>query len=604
MTNQIKRCIRVLSAKDRKKLFYITLVQTILGFFDLLGILLIGALAAVSISSIYPQSFEGPLNTFLNFLRISDFSLSTQAGLLAGGALFILVGRTVSSIYFTRRVLTYLSQRSAEISGNLVAKLLSQDLLVIESHSRQATLYFLTTGVNVITLQIVAPLVVLVTDLMLLTVISIGLICLDPLTAIGTLALFSTLIFLMFKFMDNRASHLGLVFSNLNIQSNDRIIEALASYRESVVRSRRGFYANTIKQLRSQLASTVAELNFMPYVSKYVIETSVIVGAVLLGAMQFFLNDITHAFSTLAVFLSAGSRVAPAVLRIQQGSINVRTSIGQASPTLDFIETLGDLSLDTFETNEQLDFKHTGFRADIKLENVNFSYPNSIDKALSEISLDIPNGTLVAIVGPSGAGKTTLIDTLLGVLSPNSGKVSISGFLPLKAAAHWPGAMSYIPQEVEIIAGSVRENISLGFSSHINMTEQIEKAVRIADLQTFIAGSVEGLDLEVGEKGFNLSGGQRQRLGIARAMFTEPKLLVLDEATSSLDAQSESTISAALSKLKGKTTIVMIAHRLSSVRNADIVVYMCGGKILAQGSFEEVRNKIPDFDAQANLMGL
>jgi len=477
-------------------------------------------------------------------------------------------------------------------------------LLFVLSHSRQATLYFITTGVNAICLNIIAPIVVLISDGILLFVIAIGLFSLDPLTAIALFLLFGLVSFFMYFFVDKRASGLGLEFSTLNVKSNEKVIEALAAYREIVVRDRRNYYFKEIKKSRAELATIVSELNFIPYISKYLIEVTVLLGALTIASFQYALNDISQATATLAIFVAAGSRVAPGVLRIQQGLINIRSSIGQARQTLDFMESLNRFPSRELSSTDQVDFAHKGFVADIELNEVNFWYPNSNKPALSEINLRISRGTSVAIVGPSGSGKTTLIDTLLGVLTPASGTISISGNSPLNAAATWPGAISYIPQDVEVISGTLRENVCLGFPSNENADAQIMKAIRIADLQSFVDENDKGLDYIVHERGTGLSGGQRQRLGLARAVFSEPRLLVLDEATSALDAQSELAISSALLSLKGSTTVVMIAHRLSSVRNVDLVVYMENGRIIAQGNFETVRKLVPLFDVQAKLLGL
>ena len=341
----------------------------------------------------------------------------------------------------------------------------------------------------------------------------------------------------------------------------------------------------------------------MPYVGKYVIETSVILGALLIGAGQFLFQDAMHAVGTLAVFLTAGTRIAPAVLRIQQGMIMIRSAIGQAKPTLDLIDELGNTAL-AENFIDTVDTTHSGFDSVITIENASFTYPRKLGPAISDVSMVVPAGRSVAIVGTSGAGKTTIIDVLLGVLPPDKGRVLISGLPPLEAVAKWPGAISYVPQDVVIASGTIRENVALGYPLEAATDELVMSALRIAHLDKFIEGLADGLDTQVGERGAKISGGQRQRLGIARAMFTKPHLLVLDEATSSLDAETEASISEAIYGLRGSSTVIMIAHRLSTVRNADIVMYLSDGKIIAAGGFEEVRDSIPDFDRQAKLMGL
>ena len=207
-------------------------------------------------------------------------------------------------------------------------------------------------------------------------------------------------------------------------------------------------------------------------------------------------------------------------------------------------------------------------------------------------------------MGPSGAGKTTIIDIFLGVLRPDVGSVRISGLPPQLTVAKWPGAVSYVPQDVVIAAGTIRENVALGYPLSEATDELVMSALKVAQLDMFIASLPDGIDTQVGERGTKISGGQRQRLGIARALFTRPHLLVLDEATSSLDGETEAGISEAIHALRGATTVVMIAHRLSTVRNSDIVIYMDEGSVSAVGTFNEVRDAVPDFDRQAKLMGL
>ena len=213
-------------------------------------------------------------------------------------------------------------------------------------------------------------------------------------------------------------------------------------------------------------------------------------------------------------------------------------------------------------------------------------------------------GEHIAISGSSGAGKTTLVDLILGVLIPTKGSIEISGVNPLHAFKQWPGATAYVPQDIVIVNGTIWENIALGFSFDQNHESHIWDALKLAHLDDYVRNLPEGLFTQVGERGYKLSGGQRQRLGIARALYTKPKILVMDEATSALDGETESDIANAIKSLRGKTTVLIIAHRLSSVRNADQVVFMSNGSIIAKGTFTQVREIAPEFDRQANLMGL
>ena len=599
----IGRSMRVLSRKDQKKVAAIAILQILMGALDLMGVVAIGLLGALSVTGLQSRKPGDRVDSALHFLQISNATFQTQAIILGVSAVFLLVGRTLLSIFFTRRILFFLSRRGASISANLISRLLSQPLLIVQERTTQETLYAVTSGVSLITLQVLATSVVLVSDISLLLVMVIGLFVVDPTTAIGTFLIFSLIGFFLYRFMHVRAGVLGVKNSTLSIIGNEKIVEVFNSYRESVVRNRRDFYAREIGKLRFRLADVSAESAFMPYVSKYVIETAVVLGAILIGATQFILQDATHAVATLAIFLAAGTRIAPAVLRVQQGSITIRGALGQAAPTLDLMDALGDAPM-IENVNDSVDVSHQGFNSEVVIMNTSLTYPNKLNPAISNISLKIPAGSFVAFVGPSGAGKTTIIDVLLGVLKPDEGQVLISGFDPLMAVSKWPGAVSYVPQDVVIAAGTIRENVALGYPLETATDELVMSALKVAQLNEFITDLPLGIDTQVGERGTKISGGQRQRLGIARAMFTKPHLLVLDEATSSLDGETEANISEAIHSLRGSTTVVMIAHRLSTVRDADIVVYLSEGKVLATGTFNEVRNAIPDFDRQAKLMGL
>lgn len=599
----IARSSKALDRPDRQKIVLVIILQIFLGIIDLIGVAIVGILGALAVTGVQSGQTGSRVEWALEILQLKDFSFQSQVGILGVLATVLLVGRTILSAFFVRKTYYFLARRGAKISAHLISKVLSQSLVSMNSRTNQETLYGITTGVSKITTGILGTTVSLVSDGSLLIVMTIGLLIVDPLMAGSTLLTFSMVGVLLFKLMHKRARILGSENAELSIKSNEKILEVLSSYRESVVRNRRTYYSREIGELRYDLANTDAELSFMPNVSKYVIESTMVLGALLISAAQFATQDASRAVATLVVFMAAGSRIAPAVLRFQQGALLIRSSLGSASPTLDLIEEMQHIQvLDTHV--DKLDLEHKGFSPNLEMSAVSFTYPNSKSMAIDKVTISARVGTSIALVGSSGAGKTTLVDVLLGVLNPISGTTLISGLPPIEAVSKWPGAIAYVPQDIFISNGTIRENISLGYPAHEATDDLVLDALKVAQLDSFVASLPLGLDTPVGDRGARLSGGQRQRLGIARAMFTKPQLLVLDEATSALDGVTEASISESINVLKGRVTLVLIAHRLATVLNADKIVYLSEGRVMSEGTFDEVRTSVPDFDVQAKLMGL
>ncbi|HCP72657.1 MAG TPA: hypothetical protein DIT91_04425 [Actinobacteria bacterium] len=599
----IWRGLRILSIRDRRIIFLIIFAQIGLGLLDLLGVAFIGILTALSINGVSSRAVGDRVGKFLEIINLDGRDLKYQATALAVIASVLLISKTVASLYFTRKSLFFLSRRSASISSTLIFKLLGQSLLEIQSRSRQETVFALTSGVNAVTVSIIGSFMTLVSDIALLVILLSGLFIVDTLVALAALALFGFVGVTLYYVMQVRAKELGKQQAQLNIKSNEKIVEVLTSYRELVVRNRRFHYANLIGGIRLSLANYTAESAFLVSISKYVMELSIVIATLLVAFIQFSIHTAQHSVAVLSVFFAASTRIAPAVLRIQQGSLTIKSSRGVAEPTLKLFKSLADKptihpQLETFET------EYVGFEPTIQLKDLSFAYPGAKSSVIYRMNLNINAGEIVAIVGPSGAGKTTLIDLMIGVLTPTSGEVFIGSKPPLHSLEKWSGAVAYVPQDIVITNGSFRDNILLGYADSHFMNPLIDKAIKRAQLKELVDEFPEGLNTRVGDAGNRLSGGQRQRLGIARAMLTEPKILILDEATSALDGESEAKIGLALSEMRSQTTVVIIAHRLSSLRNADRVVYLNHGKIQADGSFEEVRRSVPDFDVQARRMGL
>jgi ABC-type multidrug transport system fused ATPase/permease subunit len=599
----IARSLGLLTKPEKQKVVGVIAIQIVLGFLDLMAIAIVGVLGALAVNGVQSQGPGNRVSWVLQLIGIDNLEFRSQAAILGIGAAIILILRTIFSVYFSRKILYFLSFKASALSSRLFARTIQEPLLSIRSKSSQELLFALTTGVTTITMGILGTAAILISDFSLLFIMAIGLFALDPILAASTLMVFGSISWILFKLLNTRAQVLGERNAVLQVEGNSNILEVLSSYREVVVSHRRSNYSIKVSKTRYELAETIAELSFMPNISKYVFESAVVLGALAVAAVQFVLKDAANAVATLSVFLAAGARIAPAVMRIQQGAVSMKGSIGAATPTLNLIDELNKVS-DFPQKEQRLIVHHEGFVPEVIVENVSLTYPNSTEPSLNKVSINIRPGSFVAFVGPSGAGKTSLVDVLLGILGPTSGVITLSNMSPLDAFTKWPGAVAYLPQDIEIINGSIKDNLCLGLDPRLIADELFWDAIDSAQLRSLVESLPKGLDAPMGERGIKISGGQRQRLGIARALLSKPQLIVFDEATSALDGETESKVTESLLALKGKVTIVMIAHRLSTIREADIIYYMEDGKIVASGNFVELKATYPRFEEQAQLMGL
>jgi ATP-binding cassette, subfamily B, bacterial PglK len=599
----LNKCLQILSTSDRRKVLGACVLQSLLSILDLVGVALVGLLGSLAVSGVQSQSPGNRVGIVLEILGIDDFSFQQQVAILGIMAAMFLMARTIISISLSRKFLFFISRRGAVISAELVSKLFSNGLTEIKSRSTQQNLYALTTGVQGITLGVIGIGIIVVADMSLLLVLLLALMAVDMVVAIAASIIFATVGIFLYKLMHQRTAILAKQNVKYTIEGSEIVVELIENFREYFVRNRRKTLVRKFETNRQSFAETAADLSFMPIQSKYIVEASVLISALIVSAIQFSLQDASRAVATLALFMAAGSRIAPAALRLQQGLVSIKGSLASSKLTLDLISESKDWKM-LPEIDYRFDKKYEGFVPEIQIDDLNFSYSDHDENVLSGINLRVTSGEFLAIVGKSGAGKSTLVDVLLGLVVPQAGSVSISSQEPKRCLLTWPGAIAYVPQETHILNSSLRSNVCLGFQENEFTELEILEALQSAQLQDFLEGLSNGLETVVGEYGVALSGGQRQRLGIARALLTKPKLIILDEATSSLDAQTESEINQVLFRLKGSATVVLIAHRLSTARNADKVAYISKGKIEALGSFEEVRSIVPDFDAQAKLMGL
>lgn len=602
INHPIRTSMRLLSNRDRKLVYLVVVVTICFGLMDLFGVMLIGVIGSLSITGVSSAQTGDRVSRVLEFFQIEQNSLQTQVAILGFIAASTLIGKTLMSLYFTRKSLFFLARRGAMISSDLVSRYFGMTVSSVNKRSTQESIFALTSGVNYVMVGIIGVWVNLISDVSLLLILGIGLFFVDAPTALGATVIFIAVSTILHQFMHNKVKQIGERQSRLQIIGSQRIYEAVNSYRELLTRDRRGFYAKQISDNRFQLADGTATITFMQNISKYILELTLVASALCLAFYQFNTATASRAIAVVSVFVAASARITPAILRVQQGLVQIKVNQGQAKPAISLMEEV----IDQFPVSDSSIFlyrEHQNFSPVVVAESVCFSYDGN-SPVLKNIEFLVCPGEFIAIVGGSGAGKTTLADVILGALEPQKGRVSISGTTPISAFSKWPGAVSYVPQDCTIISGTIRENLGLGYPIQLLTDEICWEVLALAKFDHFVESLPNGLDSYVGDRGTRLSGGQRQRLGIARSLVTKPKLLILDEATSSLDSITESEISDSLRSLKGEVTLVVIAHRLSTVLEANRIYYLDQGEIKAVGSFSDLKEKSPDFRAQAELMGL
>lgn len=577
---------------------------------DIVGVLLTGIVGALGVTVVQSGPPPATIQTVADWLGLQGYSSQELVVVFACGAAVALLLKSLLSGLLTRRILVFLANRQAIVSARLTKALLSRPITFVQRRSSQETAYALIQGAGAATMLILGQLAIALSEISLLVALSVTLFLLDPWLTLATVGFFAALAFALQRALGSWAHSIGSAGAEADIGSLNAIQEALGAYREVLVTNRRSHYVHRIQRLRWQAAKVAADGQLIALIPKWLFESALVIGGFLLAAVLFATRDATAAVGTLALFLAASSRVMPSLLRLQGATLALRSAAGAAAPTFSLAEELGhpldyvSQAADTEMIIQTLRSGFPGMNPSVSLRNVSFTYPGAKERALNDISLEVSSGQSVAIVGRSGAGKTTLADMILGVVRPDIGTIYIGRMAPERAIETWPGGIAYVPQSVNLANGSIRQNVALGLPRDAVDDALVWEALERAHLAQFLMGQRDGLDTQVGESGIRLSGGQRQRLGIARALFSRPRLLVLDEATSALDAETESAITETIRDLEGDVTTLIVAHRLSTIQHANLVLYLENGRVVASGSFDEVRQLAPSLDNQARLLGI
>lgn len=420
----------------------------------------------------------------------------------------------------------------------------------------------------------------IITDLITIFVIWCFLIAMDWVTALGCAFFIAPFIFILLNYFRKKIGKYGEIQKKYTAEMNKWVNQGFGSLKETKVMQREKFFTDEFYDAYSKYTDSTTSYQFIQRLPRAIIELVTIGGILLLIAVKMILKSNPDSLiATLGVLALAAMRIMPCLNRI----VSLFNDIKFSMPL--FNEMYTDLMIvkrnkDIAERNlTEKASSELPFEKEISVEHLTFAYPSKVDKdVLHDVSFKIPKGSFCGIVGPSGAGKTTFVDILLGLLPPTGGAIFVDGKNIYDNTSGWLNNIAYVPQNIYLIDGSIRENIAFGYTEDQIDDTKIEEVLHMAELYDFVQALPDGVRSVVGDRGSKLSGGQKQRIGIARALYNEPSVLVLDEATSALDNATEKSITDTILKLKGKITIISIAHRLSTLEECDFKVEFNDGK--------------------------
>jgi len=584
--NLVRRALSLLQKQDQRKIYVVLVIQVLTTLMDMFGIALIGLITSVSLYGIQSIELPASIKEILAILQINNLTLQVQIAVLGLSTGLLLISKTIFSAFIQRKILYFLTIKTAVVTADVLEKVLNQPYDFVKTKSSAELLHTLTRGLSSLLTGVIGAAGIIINEIALLATIFVGVFFFDPIITLVSLFYFGLIAFAQGKKIHTVAESSQNTFTREVINSEAQILEAFNLYRELHVRHARKIQLAHIIETRRKMAHHNVNALFLPYIAKYSLEASLVFGSILLMASQFILKDALNALTTLSIFLVAAGRVSPSLLRLQQGLIQFRSSSGESCKTVELLDNLGNQKvLVEGVSPKSLPSRVSG---EIVLRDLSFRYQDSERDTLSKINLTIPSGTLFALIGPSGNGKSTIMDILMGALIPRSGIISIDGIPPNQFIASFPGAIGYVAQESVFSNTSIRDNLLLGLEDHLLSDERILSVLEQVGLLEAVRHLPNGVNSSIGERGLMLSTGQKQRLSFARALITEPKVLFLDEPTSSLDSESEKLITDLIKSLRGKATIVVIAHRLETIESADQVAYVENGQIVKIGTYREV----------------
>jgi ATP-binding cassette subfamily C protein len=563
---------------------------------------MIGAVGALALGSAVSIPFLDQLDIETDTLLVGV--------LLAAGAVFVV--KTVLGIALARTTMLYLAKIETLYSIQVARSIFLGSLSHLRKQSRPEIEWAILRSTSIAFTSLLGQAMAMVTEGSLAILVFGFLFVTDWQSAIAVVLYFS-LILAMFQIYSQRIlTKAGSEFSQGSIAVNQAISNLTNAFREITVLSKTSVFMDSLAESRGQVARGTATSLYLGAIPRLIVEIGLIAGAIGFVALQYSRGDGLSSLVIFGVFLMGSLRMMSALLPLQRAFMAIKFDAPGAAAAQDLLAELnGFVREEDVQQNSDPDSSHYSPTVardkggyGVSLQNLSFEYDDAQDASpvLHNISLSITPGSVVAFIGPSGAGKSTLVDVILGLNQATSGTVECSGMVPLALRTLSPGSINYVPQKPGLVSGTIEQNIALGVPIEEINQVALWNAITAAKLTDLVTSLPDGVKSSLGKQSDSLSGGQIQRLGLARALYTRPRLLVLDEATSALDAETEAAISESLALLKGHTTLIVVAHRLSTVQRADVIHVLDEGRIIASGTFQELRKGSPLVKKYVQLM--
>jgi ABC-type multidrug transport system fused ATPase/permease subunit len=581
----IYKAYKLLNKNQKNRLYFFLLTSVALSFFDLLGILLLAYVVLILTGSKSSNPIISNIHQSINYLNI-DIEDNVLITVVVICSLFFI--KSLLSIWIVNKSLVFLSKCASNVSDNLYRNLLSRNLNFFDKGSTQQTAESVNSSVSAAIISILGSALTSVGDFSALLTISLIALAWETEITVVAMLYFGFIFLVLYKRLAKSSLASSRVRYASEIASMSVTVEALNLVREIRISNSSDYFVKRYSDKRFAAANHAAKMQFLSYMPKYFIELSFMVGIAIFSLVYLiFLNGNT---TVIGIFAAASTRLIPSLLRLQSANLSIQSSTGSAEYCfrLNSLIEKDQETLTQEKSRPSVSMVGNSFKPSISLIDVCFKYVTEDAFSISNVTLDIPAGSSLGIIGPSGGGKSTLVDLILGFQTVHSGEILIGGLPPREATMLWPGRIGFVPQSVTLMNSTVCENVAMG----VPMTEidfdRVREVLDIAQLTEFTSSLYLGVHTVIGEEGSPLSGGERQRIGLARALYSRPQVLVLDEPTSALDQLTEKSFTKAMEKLRGDVTIVMIAHRVSTIEKSDNLLYLEKGKVVAFGPYKEV----------------